>query len=454
MKGPAAIAAILAATSACSPGDLTDDRVSRSEALPIIGGFATNTDPAVVFTSTSTGNCTGTLVSPRVVLTAAHCVIDSIESGLTNSGSVGFGDEAGNFDQTVGIADMYAHRYYDPAVVRRYDIGLIRLGSPVDNVTPVPFNDQTLDESFLGAQVRVLGFGVTDGESQTGAGTKREVNLTIDELTTEHIGLGNEVHNICQGDSGGPTLLEIDGQERVAAVSSFGSNACMNRSYVTRVDIYADVIGEVISAWDGPCQQDGKCVTDGCGDFPDPDCDVCGFDGVCASGCPNLDLDCPVAGFAGDDCEDNDGCESRLCVEALDDPDVHYCSATCDPADPEPCPAPLGQCEEADDGESYCYYPGTTPGVQGADCSSADDCRSGICDSKHDICIEPCGDGLPACAEPYHCKKVNSQVKACTLGSEGGCDAAGSGRGAAGALILVGFLLLMRRRFSYRGPST
>jgi MYXO-CTERM domain-containing protein len=438
-----------AITAGCGLGEGGGEGGERLEAerLPIIGGFETFTDPQVVFTSTTTGQCTGTLIAPEVVLTAAHCIYDSIQQGRKSTGSVSFGDSLGSFDQVIGIADMIAHRYYSPAAIRRFDIGLIRLQQAPEGIEPIPLGTEPLDESLLGAGVRVLGFGVTDGETQTGAGTKRQVNLTIDEITGEHVGLGDLNRNICQGDSGGPTLLVRDGVESVIAVSSFGSNFCQDRSYVTRTDAYADFLAEVVAAWSGPCKHDSMCGTDDCGEFPDPDCDLCGLNGICATGCPRLDLDCPVAGFEGDRCEDNDGCESRVCVAALDDPRIKYCSRRCDPADPQACSVPLVSCQPDEGGDHACYYGGITPGAQGAPCSSGADCRSGACDGDHQICIEQCGDGLPACPEPYSCESVGGGARACTL-SGGGCSAAAGAGGTAAALgaALLLLIILLRRR--------
>ena len=418
-----------------------DDPMIDTTGQEIIGGIEA-TDPEVVFVSTGIGNCTGTLIGRRLVLTAAHCVVG------TQGGFIGFGDQVGSFTAQVGIFRSLPHRYYDDGVVTKFDIALIRLsGDAPAGLTPIPVNLDPMTEEQIGQSVRVVGFGVTDGESQTGAGTKRQVNLTIDSLTDEHIGLGDQFKNICQGDSGGPTLL-LDGGEKVVAVSSFGSNFCQDQSFVTRSDAHAEFVREVIEAWgDGPCAQDGTCNTDGC-EFPDPDCDDrCALDGICANGCPRVDLDCPVTGFAGDFCTDNDDCESRNCIEALDDPRIKYCSESCD-AD-NPCTSPLA-CADG-----LCQYTGVTPSAQGAPCTSSAECRSGLCDATNFICVEPCSSDAE-CADPYACESL-SGMKVCTVPREGclGCGASLSGDGdrgeLAGGLALlflatIGYGAALRRR--------
>ncbi|HLU68751.1 MAG TPA: MYXO-CTERM sorting domain-containing protein, partial [Kofleriaceae bacterium] len=259
--------------------------------------------------------------------------------------------------------------------------------------------------------------------------------------------------NICQGDSGGPAFYQIDGVDTVIAVNSYGSNFCMNRSYGARTDSHADEgLLEVLAAWSGPCPRDGTCDESAdCGEFPDPDCDGCGFDGFCLAGCERLDLDCPVAGLAGDFCSSNDECESRLCAPAPEDEHVMYCSVPCDPeAGPNGgCEPPLTVCGQGPGGEYTCQFNGGTPGIQGAPCTTGDDCRSGVCHEEHDICIEQCGDGLPECRDPFVCEEVSSGVRACVPDEGGGCGCAAPGAGgggATGALILLGWLLIGRGR--------
>lgn len=413
----------------------------------IIGGTEDFLDDAVVAVLAG-GLCTGTLVAPRVVLTAAHCVGDFIEGGLTDRGTVRFGDGQSPWIDSIGIMDMTMHRLYDPPAFLENDIALVRLerAAPA-SITPIPISTHDLTDEDVGLQLRVVGFGNNDGATASGAGIKRQVTLPLLEVHPGHIGLGDYMYNTCQGDSGGPTFATFNGVESVIGVTSYGSNECRATSYMTRTDaMWDELLTEVLSAWSGPCQQDGVCVEDGC-DFPDPDCDPCGMDGTCVDGCARPDRDCPLAGLPSDACTAPTDCESRLCATAPEDERIQFCSMSCDPsviAKESGCFAPLPLCIDQGDGTGLCEFAGITPGAQGSICDGGGDCRSGMCDSTEGICVEPCGDDLPTCGDDFECRK-RGDLKVCTVPATGSCSVGNSSAGATTGLFLLLALLPWRR---------
>jgi hypothetical protein len=421
---------------------------------PIIGGIEDLGHPNVVMLTSSTGLCTGTLVAPRVVLTAAHCV------DTAGGATVLFGSSADDPEAiSVSAPQIVFHRYYDPTQIGSglpFDIAMVRLSEPAPaGIEPMEMNLEPLSQDLVGTTMLAVGFGANNGAAQTGFGVKRRVDLPIETIGALLIGSGNDDKNTCQGDSGGPGILVFDGIEHVAGITSTGPAGCGGVAHQTRVDIYRDeFIIPILDAWDGPCQQDGTCVEDGCR-TPDPDCDPCSVDAFCATNCPKLDLDCPVVGFAGDLCGKNDDCESRYCIAAHDDPRVKYCSSPCDPGGSieDECAPPLGQCAAFNGDEPSCHYTGITPSSQGADCESGADCRSSVCDPDHAICIEQCGDGLPECPDEYSCESFGNGVRACTFPPGGcGCVVGARNRGNAGGLVGLGLLAIfaLRRRAKAR----
>ncbi len=399
-------------------------------AAAIVGGTDDPGDPAVAQLVLVGGACTGALIAPTVVLTAAHCAAPAVGAASPGTAAFGPGGAAG-FTETIAVASVWVARDWPRESA---DVALVRLAHPAA-AAPIAWRAVALPP-MAGATVRVVGFGQTAGGQPSTAGTKRTVELRV-RTDGEMLVAGDVGHTTCQGDSGGPVLADLgDGAGAVViAVVANGDPGCTGDARFARLDRQR-LLEVALAAWDGPCADDGACAP-GCAAI-DPDCDACGFGGTCAAGCAAIDLDCPLGLGPGADCAAAPACESRVCVVAPDDATVHLCSAPCDPGDRgTDCPAPLGACVAG-----ACVYAGATPGVLGAACAAPTDCRGGLCDTRHQVCAVPCGPGA-SCPDGFACGPVENGV-ACTL-PEGSCQAGGAGRWPV-AVALVALLSRRRRR--------
>jgi hypothetical protein len=208
--------------------------LSSENWLPIIGGQAVGEGewPEVVAIRARDYLCTGTLIAPKVVLTAAHC-FDHVREGDevdVYKGSV--------YDPTnllpVGISTEWAaHPAYCQGPTcgdASYDYGYIVLPEAVDlPIYPAPITTQEeWDEVMkLGTLVRLIGFGET--EQQT-SGKKLFVDTSIAKFTPRGLQFftAGEGKDSCRGDSGGPAMVpSADGQSwRLAGVLSSGAKEC------------------------------------------------------------------------------------------------------------------------------------------------------------------------------------------------------------------------------------
>lgn len=179
------------------------------------GGFRDVVMLRAVFTNdagvTQGFACTGTIITPTVVLTAAHCLNE-------NGGPSGYaltGVFFHNFDVApptnsaswVPATSWRRHPSWSAGSAMNTDIGLVRLPAPIPGVTPSPYLNRPLVAADVGQPMKVVGYGITSSGG-TGAGTRRFVTLPLRGLTTQHVQLGNmSTAGICNGDSGGPSFL-------------------------------------------------------------------------------------------------------------------------------------------------------------------------------------------------------------------------------------------------------
>jgi Trypsin len=123
---------------------------------PIIHGDPSPDDPAVVFIRFGDYVCSGTVISPRVVLTAAHC--SWRPAGAPGSGGAVHFYERGPQERTDSIpaARSFYHPDYDPNGWEEndprqfeHDIALYLLDEPT-RVRPIPVDDAALGPDDVG----------------------------------------------------------------------------------------------------------------------------------------------------------------------------------------------------------------------------------------------------------------------------------------------------------------
>jgi MYXO-CTERM domain-containing protein len=285
-----AAASVLAglALSSCVADELDEPLGSTSQR--IVRGQVTTGSPATVFLAMELSNgfgvCSGTLISPRVVLTARHCLRDEDngEQALDPANiQVMFGSNAsaeGNRWIAVTDTDFRSDA----------DLGILTLAEP-GPATPIRVFGGTFGrlEDRMGTTVHLVGFGITVDKGAD-SGTKREGYTQLARLDRNDYGFvmitGYDKDGAwtCNGDSGGPNFIDIGGQEVIAGVTSYGTSKCGTpEDGAVRTDRYYAWIMDYVAAVDG---------------LPDAGC---GVDALCAEGCATPDPDCvePVSNVIG-----------------------------------------------------------------------------------------------------------------------------------------------------------
>ncbi|HYX38136.1 MAG TPA: trypsin-like serine protease [Oligoflexus sp.] len=170
--------------------------------------------------------CTGTAISPKVIITAAHCIQGSNPSRI--GVYVGEGNEGGRVTAQYTAVKLNYSPKYSRDIEGWNDIAYLVLDKPLDlpEMAYIPVltdADETDAVLQTGLDSYLVGFGNRDGG---GFGVKFEVDVAITKVGDNEVALGNNGKDSCQGDSGGPAFVKLkNGDWRVFGVVSRGG-AC------------------------------------------------------------------------------------------------------------------------------------------------------------------------------------------------------------------------------------
>ncbi|KAJ8673253.1 hypothetical protein QAD02_004515 [Eretmocerus hayati] len=223
---------------------ISEDPVGRDKRM--IGGIPVNElhYPYVIsmFNQMNSLLCGGTIITPRIILTAAHCV-DTKPTHVRTSTN----------DMKYKIIKTFAHEEFDRNSLI-HDIGLLLLDNKIQDATTVSLQQYTHSVP-IGTMAYALGWGMTEHGSFSRNLRFIEVPIVPEQKCAQTFGrIGFWVctdaqhWGTCIGDSGGPLMM--NGVQ--IGITSFGKGSVWNpcelgeSAVFTRVSTYYDWIKKKI----------------------------------------------------------------------------------------------------------------------------------------------------------------------------------------------------------------
>jgi secreted trypsin-like serine protease len=259
--------AVAALTLVACEGSVTDPSSALTPQKPAYvtnGSLDGDAHPAVVLivmdiAGTPAYRCSGTLIAPKLVLTAGHCTGEPGEfSGMRvfTESDVQNGDNNYPYSgpNTVDARAWHSHPQFTEAAFYLHDVGVIELRTSVDLPASAYGQLPTLNQLDAlqpgsGTTFTSVGYGVQriNSAQVTAQKVRMYANPWLVQINTGFTGdfsllLSNNASSggTCFGDSGGPNFLGAS--LVIAGVTSFGLNgSCGGTGGVFRLD-RADVL--------------------------------------------------------------------------------------------------------------------------------------------------------------------------------------------------------------------
>jgi V8-like Glu-specific endopeptidase len=224
----------------------------------IVGGSPDSSHPYVGLLDNRNEGCSGTLISPRVVVTAAHCFAGATSGWGTDQGQpkiqVTF-DPQGIFN--ANRTSYFGAFYFDPAFCSpcgpggtrfdSHDVGVVILDSSVSMPTYGTLPSAGFDGSLpTNTALDLVGYGVQsflkpNVPDPNAVFTRYAATAKLISVDTEFLKVSSAQ---CFGDSGGPVFLAGTNQ-MIAEVSYSGNPLCNGVAYDYRLD--GDALGWIAS---------------------------------------------------------------------------------------------------------------------------------------------------------------------------------------------------------------
>ncbi|CAM5247857.1 MULTISPECIES: S1 family peptidase [Streptomyces] len=247
-------AATVVATAAAAASALLASPTASAAPQPIVGGTTTTTTayPFMMQITDASQNqfCGGTLVAPKKVVTAAHCMVGETTSSVRVVGGRTY------LNGTNGTVSRVSGIWIDPDytdATNGDDVAVLTLSTSMPYTTAKYVSSSQTSVYAAGTTARILGWGTT---SENGGSSNQLRTATVpvvsdsscrssygsDFVQSDMVCAGYTSGGVdtCQGDSGGPLLIG----GALAGITSWGEG-CAEAGYpgvYTRLTTFSDLV--------------------------------------------------------------------------------------------------------------------------------------------------------------------------------------------------------------------
>ena len=238
------------------PSDIVGGTATPDSTVVTLSGAQ---EKAVVMLYWDVGQlCSGTLVAPRVVVTAAIC---GVVGTATPPDHVFYGPDGLAAEGELDVASMAVHPSFDMTTdMMRPSVIVLGEDATLAGMEPLPIPDSTT--SLAGEDVLFGGYGATVAGDSFTAGVRHWTGLHVDAETATSYTASNGTAGACMGDAGGP-MLWVDPTDGLiaAGIAVAGAEDCIGDSFFARLDLADPWLAAQILAAD-PC--DGETIEGRC----------------------------------------------------------------------------------------------------------------------------------------------------------------------------------------------
>ncbi|HET9954189.1 MAG TPA: trypsin-like serine protease [Polyangiaceae bacterium] len=301
--------------------------------------------PVAVLIDHGSELCSAVVVSPRLILTAGHCLLQG-SAALR----VSFDSPAGAIENDGRLLDARWTRNFDPLTLQ--DDLVLAVLSHETAFAPISLAHAAPGEHDV---LTVVGFGGSP-EAPFLRSSGAVMSQRIDP-ETGLLRLSPAPARVCHGDSGAPIF---NARGELVAIVSRGPAEC-------DAEFGATLLTDEHREW---LQQ--------------------------------FALEVEARAAPGKRCWFDAQCEDGQCVSPVDAPGRRYCAPNCGPT--IRCPAPM----TCDMTQGRCMLPRPSPGALGSACTEAWDCGVGVCgqplnSNQTSQCLQPCAGLDLGCPPEQRC---------------------------------------------------